>query len=175
MSSAPCVIVWCGWGVLAERVGESSGKEGCRVPVCTHVQEFSQQLRVGCGALLSVCSCGSCLSTAGLSEVGTTSVCPVSNVYRSLSALMSGESGTGTSPEFRKLDLGWVFPLLRSVESAVPQVLRSGRPEQKHVGTKPEGLRDLGRRNLPLLKTVYRNGLPTQSRENLRKVEVIQT
>lgn len=46
-------------GVLEGRVGECSGKEGCRVPVCTHVQEFSQQPRVGCGALLSVCCCGS--------------------------------------------------------------------------------------------------------------------
>lgn len=32
-------------GGLAERVGEGSGREGCRVPVCTHVQ-FCQQPRV---------------------------------------------------------------------------------------------------------------------------------
>lgn len=39
-------------GVLAGKVGECSGKEGCRVPVCTRVQEFSQQPCAGHGALL---------------------------------------------------------------------------------------------------------------------------
>lgn len=96
-------------GGLAGRVGECSGKEGSRVPVCTHVQ-FCQQPCVGqSSSVFCMYALGSLVSIqlVGLSEAGRASIYPlVGKVCRILSELTCEESRMGTSPEFWNLDLG---------------------------------------------------------------------